>query len=126
MPRILLVEDNPILQNSFLNVFKHLWRAVVIASSQQEAFDVISSRDTLHALITDTRLPLIPWSAPNTMDSSAWFEIAQVFRQKFPQGKVIAMSLSEWSWWKAGENCDVFVNKADIAEYLYEVFDCAS
>jgi two-component system, NtrC family, response regulator HydG len=106
MSEILLVDDNPTIQNYLKICLTKLWHNVAVADSFKEASGLINNQ-LFDTLITDTSL---------CYNDEDWIEVAKIFKEKFPNTKIIAMSgtsRKNWEW-----NCDVFVLKDEINNQL--------
>ena len=108
--KILVVEDDFTWQLIFKNLLKKWWyNNVTVAYRIYEALESIDQQ-LFEVLVCDTSLK----------DDTDWIKVAEAFRKKFPEGKIIAMSANEkfkdfWTW-----KCDIFISKAVIQEQLLD------
>jgi DNA-binding NtrC family response regulator len=101
MKRVLLVEDEIMTRKSIAKNLRELGYDVKEAGSLKEARELIAD-NIFDILITDT-------SFGEVSDESG-VEVAKIFREQFPDGKVIAMSNYSRTCWDH-RNSNLYVDK---------------
>lgn len=104
MKSVLLVEDDIITRMSITKNLKELGYDVKEASSLEEAREAIAN-NIFDILITDT-------SFGKVSDESG-VEVAKLFREAFPDGRIIAVSGHSRTCWNK-TNSDLYVDKISL------------
>jgi CheY-like chemotaxis protein len=81
-PVVLLVEDEPLVRLTQVDILKESEFWVVEAQDADEAFDLLKSRPEIDAILTDVNMP-------GSMDG---FEFARLVRQGWPEVAVLVIS----------------------------------
>ena len=81
-PVVLLVEDEPLVRLTQVDILKESDFWVVEAQDADEAFELLKSRPEINAILTDVNMP-------GSMDG---FEFARLVRQGWPEVAVLVIS----------------------------------
>jgi CheY-like chemotaxis protein len=84
---VLIVEDHPLVQITAAALIENAGMATVVAADADEALEILSGRDDIHAVFTDVTMP-------GSMDG---IELARLVRTRWPEIALVVTSGDELS-----------------------------
>lgn len=84
---VLIVEDHPLVQITAAALIENAGMATVIAADADEALEILTGRDDIHAVFTDVTMP-------GSMDG---IELARLVRTRWPEIALVVTSGDELS-----------------------------
>ncbi len=84
---VLIVEDHPLVQITAAALIENAGMATVVAADADEALEILSGRDDIHAVFTDVTMP----------GSMNGIELARLVRTRWPEIALVVTSGDELS-----------------------------
>ena len=84
---VLIVEDHPLVQITAAALIENAGMATVVAADADEALEILTGRDDIHAVFTDVTMP-------GSMDG---IELARLVRTRWPEIALVVTSGDELS-----------------------------